>query len=299
MDDHNFMRMKHLAEYGALRFLGGLLVILPRPLAYALGWFIGRLAFSVLRFRRKEAIRRIVDVFGDRYSQREMARIAWISWRNTCFNAVDLMRVKLLTLAQLHRDVRVINAHYKFGAVREFGGCVIAVVHMGNWDLAGIGMQILNFPMFYLARRQKNPYTDAYLNKIREATGGETILTDNISLRRIVKNLHSGLAMAILPDVRGKEDGLQVSFLGKEARIAPGMALFAYLAKVPIVPVILLREGWWKHRWEALPPIHLDHTKERQAECRRATQEVMTIFDRVIRERPEQYFWYNKRWLLD
>ncbi len=24
----------------------------------------------------------------------------------------------------------------------------------------------------------------------------------------------------------------------------------------------------------------------------------MCVFDRAVRERPDQYFWYNKRWVL-
>jgi len=29
------------------------------------------------------------------------------------------------------------------------------------------------------------------------------------------------------------------------------------------------------------------------------TREIMQVFDRAIRTHPDQYFWYNKRWVLD
>jgi hypothetical protein len=29
------------------------------------------------------------------------------------------------------------------------------------------------------------------------------------------------------------------------------------------------------------------------------TQEVFTLIEREILDRPEQWFWYNKRWILD
>ena len=29
------------------------------------------------------------------------------------------------------------------------------------------------------------------------------------------------------------------------------------------------------------------------------TQEVFTIMEQAIREMPEQWFWYNKSWILD
>ena len=31
----------------------------------------------------------------------------------------------------------------------------------------------------------------------------------------------------------------------------------------------------------------------------RMTREVMALFDQAVREHPDQYLWYNKRWVLD
>lgn len=37
----------------------------------------------------------------------------------------------------------------------------------------------------------------------------------------------------------------------------------------------------------------------REAEELRLTREVIAHFDAAIRETPGQWFWYNKRWVLD
>jgi lauroyl/myristoyl acyltransferase len=45
--------------------------------------------------------------------------------------------------------------------------------------------------------------------------------------------------------------------------------------------------------------VYSDPGLDKAEDCRRITQRVMDIFDAAIRAQPEQYFWYNKRWVLD
>ena len=40
---------------------------------------------------------------------------------------------------------------------------------MGNWELAGIAIDLNDLPIFSIARRQKNPLTDAYINNMRSS----------------------------------------------------------------------------------------------------------------------------------
>jgi lauroyl/myristoyl acyltransferase len=88
------------------------------------------------------------------------------------------------------------------------------------------------------------------------------------------------------------------SFLGKTANIAPGLGVFAYSSKVPVIPVVIRRRGWAHHEWTVHPPIYPDPEAERDDEVLRITTEVLAIMDRAIRKEPGQYFWYNRRWVL-
>ncbi|MFO1522196.1 MAG: hypothetical protein U1G05_09190 [Kiritimatiellia bacterium] len=92
---------------------------------------------------------------------------------------------------------------------------------------------------------------------------------------------------------------MPVRFLGKEANVVAGMGMFARMADVGVIPVILTRQGWTTHHWLAHEPIFPDAKADRDEDCRRITQAVMDIFDDAVRRHPDQYFWYNKRWVLD
>ena len=292
-------RPKHIIEYVLLRGLLGLVNILPLRAALAVGWGIGALFFFVLRFRSVEAQRRLAEVFGDRFTAKERRHIAWISFRNICFNAIEVARFGKLTPEKIRRMPFYGQIKQVQKLHRENGPLVFTTAHMGNWDLAGVAAKLDGLPIFSIARRQKNPLTDELLNKMRSATGMEVVLNDSRILQNVVKKLKAGEVLAILPDVRVRTSDLTVDFLGGRASLGPGTAIFAQLAKCPILPVAVIRKGWTFHEAKVFDPILPDPTADKTADRHRIMQEVITVFDALIREHPEQYFWFNKRWVLD
>ena len=292
-------RMKHRVEYAALRLLAGVIRRLPYRVALGLGWGVAVLLHYGVGFRRAEARRRIRQVFGPALPARRVRRIAWRSWRNLCFNAVEIVRVPRMDrdwIARHHDEegIRRLAASIPAGE-----GAVLAVPHAGNWDVAGVALHLFGLPMFFLARRQRNPLADAYLNRMRGATGVTTVQSDARNLRAAARRLKAGMYLAILPDVRARTPGLRIPFLGGEANLAPGMALFARLAGVAIYPVFLRRAGWTPARMRLFDPVRPDPSLSRDADLERMTRTVVAHFDEAIRADPEQYFWYNKRWVLD
>ena len=292
-------RPKHIAEYVMLRGLLGIVNVLPLRAALAVGWLIGTFFFHVLRFRSAEAQRRLQEVFGDRFTAGQRRRIAWLSFRNICFNAVEAARFHKLTPKQirrmpLYKAIEQVHTTYK-----QNGPLIVATAHMGNWDLAGVASKLDGMPIFSIARRQKNPLTDDLLNKMRNATGMEVVLNDSRVLQNVVRQLKKGGVLAILPDVRSRTEALTIDFLGGQANLGAGTALFAQMAGCPIVPVVITRKGWTVHDCTVYDPILPDPSLDRNADRQRIMQTLISIFDKEIHARPEQYFWFNKRWVLD
>ncbi len=292
-------RPRHILEYAALRGTAALLNALPYRAALTLAWGLAAFAFHVCRFRRKETLRRIREVFGADMPPREARRIAWLSMRNTAFNMVEMMRAPRIDRDWVNRHIPDFQAHMP--AVKElierYGGAVITVPHMGNWDLAGWACHRYGIRMFSIAAKQKNPLVNDWINRQRES--GMTVLErGGGTLKQIIKLLRSGNVLAILPDVRVYTPDLTASFLGGQANFGRGMAMFAITAKVPIIPAVLRRDGWTRHRFERLPAILPDPSLDKETDARRITEAVIAQVDAAIHQRPEQWFWYNKRWVL-
>ncbi len=291
-------RPKHLIEYVLLRLLGFVFRLLPYRMALALGWGLSWLAFHVVRWRRREAERRIREVFGTDLPPNQVRAIARRSIRDFIFNMVDSLRLSDLTPGWISRHMLgdQVSDLRRIAADR---GAILVIPHMGSWDLAGAVCDVMGLPVFFIVGSQKNPLTDAYINRMRQSTGVETVARDSGLLRGVVRRLKEGKILAFMTDLRSRTPGVPVRFLGKQANVVAGMGMFARMADVPVIPVILTREGWTRHRWVAHEPIFPDTRADRDEDCRRMTQAVMDIFDSAVRRHPGQYFWYNKRWVLD
>ncbi len=292
--------IKHLSEYGALRIMSCFLNALPYRGALFMGWLNAWMGFNIFRFRRKNAISRIRQVFGDRYTRREIRNIAWQSWRNIVFNAMEMMRLSKVTLhwAQSECDceqyISVLKKHCESGK-----GAIVAAPHMGSWDLAAVISHLHGIPVFVIAAQQKNPLVDAYLNELRAQTGIETIPRGSGTMKQVMKKLDAGGVLAILPDVRMRSQGIQTPFLGGQANLGKGMALFARHADIPIFPIIVTRTGWHRHKIDIFDSIQPNKSLDKEEDVSRMTASVMNILEQEIRRKPEQWFWFNKRWVLD
>ena len=282
-----------------MRVLAALLNALPYRAALAVAWFLARFAFHILRFRRRETLRRIRQVLGPELAARAARRIAWLSLRNLFFNAVEMMRAPRISAAWISRHMPDFPEHVPMvrELVRQHGGAVLAVPHMGNWDLAGWACHRYGIRMFSIAAKQRNPLVNAWINRQRES--GMTVLErGGGTLRQILRLLREGKVLAILPDVRMPTPDLLLPFLGGTANLGRGMALFAISARVPVLLACFRREGWTRHVFERDEPLLPDPALDKETDARRLTAAVAERVEAAIRRYPEQWFWYNKRWVL-
>ena len=190
------------------------------------------------------------------------------------------------------------------GALAEAGGtgAILALPHCGNWDLAGSAVFLNGIPIFSVAGKQRNPWTNRYINRLREGRGMAVLERGESGGRtylEMLRRIRRGEVFAILPDSRNRTPALETPFLGGTANIARGMGLLACQTGAPVIPLVVRRTSWRRFSVEFLPIVRPDRSADRDEEERRITRVVLGRFERAIRETPEQWFWYNKRWILD
>jgi len=293
-------RLKHIAEYVTLILLSGLIRILPLRAALALGWLFAAGTHFIGRVNVERTRERIRGVFGDRYSEKEVRHIAWIAWRNLCFNATEALRFTTLTLEKVRKQpLADMEPKLKKILAECENGFILATPHMGNWEIAGITADLVGIPLFVIVRKQKNPLMDNYINKMRRTFSMEVLHREARMWKSVVDRIKGGKVLAILPDIGVRAKGVAVDFLNGTATIAPGTAHFAQLADCPIHPIFVRRIGWTKHDAALLDPIIPDPALDKEKDQQRIMQEIMDTFTAEIAKTPEQYFWYNKRWVLN
>ncbi len=293
-------RTKHIVEYALLRTIAGLVSIMPYRLALSVGWLVAKLASVVMRKKMQHFKKRLESVFGDTHSEQEIKKILWLALRNFCFSGIELLRVPLTSTKRIKKTFADGKPSDLDPYLESGKGVILALTHMGNWELAGISLANFGVPLFVIMRSQKNPLVDAYLNKTREATAIDAVKMGSRTIAGVVEKLKQGQVLAILPDIRAKKNPVTVDFLGGKADIARGMAFFARSAGVPILPVHIWREGWAKHHWSlSSDAVYPDDKIERDKDIERMTKLVMAHFDELIKKHPDQYFWFNKKWILN
>lgn len=293
-------RPKHIAEYAPLVLLSSLIRVLPLRIALACGWLFAAGTHFVGRLHVERTHERIRAVFGDRYSAKEVRRIAWVAWRNLCFNAIEALRFSTLTPGKIRKQPLVsLEPKLKKILADCENGFILATPHMGNWEIAGIFGDLVGIPLFVIVRKQKNPLMNNYINKMRRSFTMEVLHREARMWKGVVDRIKEGKVLAILPDINSRAKGVTVDFLNGKATIAPGAARFAQLANCPIYPIVVRRVGWTRHDAVLLDPIVPDPDAEREEEQKQIMQKIMDILTAEIFKTPEQYFWYNKRWVLD
>jgi lauroyl/myristoyl acyltransferase len=292
-------RPKHIAEYVALVTIASLIRALPFRAALAIGWVVAAGTHFIGRINVERTHERIREVCGDACPKRKIRRIAWTSWRNLFFNGIEALRFSKLTLEDIRsQPMAVIEPEIKRMVADSQEGFILATPHMGNWEIAGVSADLIGVPLFVVARKQKNPLIDGYINKMRGTFGLEVIFKEAREWKGIIDRIKTGHVMAILPDIGVRAKGVTVPFMNGQATIAPGAARFSHLADCPIYPVVMRRVGWTQHACVILKPIRPDASVDKDTDHFRIMEEVMGALSEEILKTPEQYFWYNKRWVL-
>ena len=285
-------------EYFLLRFFCAVVNAIPYALAMALARGFGWIGFNVFRINRARTLQRIHGVFPEK-SPRECRMIALRSLQNVLQTGVEMMRAPKLDRAWMDRYV-VDGPKYKDllqEIVDEGNGVVIMVPHSGNWYMAAWAMAKYGLPLFAIAARQRNPKLNAWME--RQYGDIEVLDRDNRStLLQIHQRLKDGRAFAILPDLRVRNPDVEVDFLGGRANVSHAGAAFAVSCGCPIVVAVMTRENG-KHVFHYLKTLRPDPAADKKEEARRLTREALKLLSDEVMKHPGDWFWYNKRWILE
>jgi KDO2-lipid IV(A) lauroyltransferase len=285
-------------EYGALRLFCAIVNAIPYFMASALAKGIARFAFSVLRFKRKRTLARINEVFPG-IDRKRAKTIALKSLENVFLSAVEMIRAPFLDRKWMDKYVKD-GAYYKDRLqeyVDEGNGVVIMVPHSGNWYMAAWSMAKYGLGLFAIAAKQRNPKIDAWMKRqycdIEVVDRGEAK-----TLVEIKRKLKGGRAFAILPDLRIPQKDVEVDFLGGKANVSHAGAMFAVKCGSPIVVAMMKRENG-KHVFDHIATLRPDNNAtDDKKEAARLTREAMRLINEKLLSHPDDWFWYNKRWIL-
>jgi KDO2-lipid IV(A) lauroyltransferase len=267
---------------------------LPRPLVLTLGRGLGWLWST----QDRRHVRIAADNLRRAFPGWDEARV-WRTARGVYahFGAMllDLLWLGRRTPAEILGLVDVEGREHAQDAVSGATGAVMLTGHLGNWEMAGVVQGYAFGSVGVVARPLDNPALDRKLCDFRAKTGNVVIYKQR-ALQRVLRLLRERKSVAILIDQNVIEGGVFVEFFGRPAATTTVAAALALKTGAPILPgfAVLLPNG--RYRMLYRPPVRYQPTGDRQTDLQRLTQQLTSIIEAEIRERPEQWLWLHRRW---
>lgn len=285
------------AIYRLLRAFTRAVASIPFCKGQWLGRAVGRMAAVVPMGRTRVSLDALREVFGHGMTEAELRRLnreVVIHFGQMLF---EVPHVFNLTRENLGRYVAVENEHLVREAAGKGKGILFLTAHFGNWELMAAALALV-FPMrkAVIVRPIDSPPADLLVREIRTRFGTE-IIPKKRSMRRVMEILKQGGAVGVLLDQNVDwYDGVFVPFLGRLACTNKGLALLALRTRAPVIPVFSVREQDGRYRVLFDPEVPLSMTGDKIRDVEETTAAFNRVIETHVREHPEQWFWFHKRW---
>ncbi|WP_413987908.1 lysophospholipid acyltransferase family protein [Labrys okinawensis] len=289
-DSRRLRRLKYALEYMALRGLVGVLHLLPLDFA---SWLMG-IAWRVVapRLKRHErALRHLAAAYPEK-SGAEIGRIARQMWMQLGRTFAESLMIERLLRANRIDD----RTGPQLDAVKESGkGSVFVSMHTGNWELAITPTVARGLKAAGVYQRMKNPMVDDYVVLARYNRYPRGLLPKGSDIaRKLMRIVREGGAVALLADLRDRR-GVVVPFFGRPAPSTPFPALLARSSDAFLVAARVVRTNG-VHFFIETQIVDVPRTIDREEDIEEATRRTHALFERWIREHPEQWMWAHRRW---
>lgn len=287
--------MRHRIEYLFFQLFRRSVLALPLRLAQRLGSAVGRIAYRILRGRRRVALENLAYAFPE-LPANERERIARGSFRNYGIALMELLWFPRLNDAAIRRLVRPKNIELLREALGRGRGMVLLSGHFGNWELIALAMAYLSgLPFTIIVQTQSNHLVDGVINRHR-CLFGNRVIPMGISVREIIRTLQEGGIVAIAPDQSGPMEGVFVDFFGRSVATHQGPAAFALRVGAPMVIGFMIRttDGTYDVVLEEVPLTDLPGGREEQV--LEVTRRHTAALERYIRRYPDHWLWMHRRW---
>ncbi len=175
------------------------------------------------------------------------------------------------------------------------GGKVACSAHLANWELAVAPALATDLKLWSIYQRLKNPLVDRAVRDLRAFLyEGGLVAKDEGVPRQFLRIVRDGGAVAMLADLRDFT-GISVPFLGRSAPTTTFPALLAVSAGSPILVCCMRRLPGVRFQ-QSFALVTMPDSGDRKADVAAVTAAIQAVFDRYIRDWPDQWMWAHRRW---
>jgi KDO2-lipid IV(A) lauroyltransferase len=227
---------------------------------------------------------------------REIIKIAKDSYRHFAIVGAEFPEMPLITKENAHKWLDIDGYENYLTANAKAKGILSIVAHFGNWELLPAAIPIYARPIHIVYRPLDNKIIDNMVEYVRTMRGN-SLIPKGGSGRKIMELLKQNQIIGILSDQNvDTYEGVFVDFFGRPACTGAGLAVMAMRSGAPVIAIFPARQKSGRYKVIVKPPIEAVRTGNYEADLVFNTQRFTKIIEDIVREYPEQWFWFHQRW---
>ncbi|HEY5833632.1 phosphatidylinositol mannoside acyltransferase [Streptomyces sp.] len=193
------------------------------------------------------------------------------------------------------------DVHYLVEGLAAGRGVILALPHMGNYDLAGAWVTTtLETPFTTVAERLKPETLYDRFVAYREGLGMEVLPhTGAAAFGTLARRLRAGGLVCLVADRDLSARGVEVEFFGEKTRMPAGPAMLAQQTGALLLPVTLWYDDSPVMHGRVHPPIGIPEGDGRAYRTGVMTQALADAYASGIAEHPEDWHMLQRLWLAD
>lgn len=179
-------------------------------------------------------------------------------------------------------------------------GVLIATGHLGSFELLAHTVAMFGYPLSFIVRNFKLPHFDAWWTAQREAYGNKVIPRTG-AVKVVLKNIEEGKDVALLFDQNVKRNhAVFVDHFGKPAATTMTLGLTAVRTEAPVIVSTIRYNGDDQYEivtkeCDCSDVYQMDNISI-DDKVKIITQRTTSIFEQMVKEYPEGWFWMHRRW---
>ncbi len=195
------------------------------------------------------------------------------------------------------------NGHYLDEVVAIGKGGILVSAHLGNWEVAGQGLNRLgtafNILMYTNEKKEVKEYMDGVMTKKKI----NIISIDDESKSHIIE-LHKAFSdneLVVMHGDRYREGAktFTTNFFGKPAKFPAGPFIMAAKFGVPLCIVFAVKINKFTYEFSTVKPIQVQRVrgeKELEQVCNNLLQKYVGELELMVKAHPHQWFNYYDFW---
>jgi len=267
---------------------------LPKEALSAAARIFSRIYTAIFIKEFESAALNLQAAFGGTLSQKALRGKIAEMVSNFSVSFVELFYSKRLTEDSIRKSVETASLAILDDTLKKKRGVILASAHLGHWELGGMVLARLGYPLYGMALKHTDPKIETVFGRLRKRGGVNVVLLGQTP-RECYRVLRENKILGIVADrLFGSGKGIEVEFMGRRVHFPDGIARLSLSTGAPVVPVFFIKTANERYKMELENPIEADNEAG-------IVQRFAAILEEKIKKYPTQWFifqpfWEKPRW---